>query len=532
VEVVEGPGSWLYGDGAVGGIVNIVRDEWRAGLRPRATVRVGSFEQEGGSLGASWGTSLAALSLEGSGRDVEGWRDRNRERIRSAHAMTSWRPGRASLALDASWLDADREDPGALTREQMDADRTQAENPGDFTNSERLLLNLTLQHGDPARQQWTLAPYARIEEFDQVRTLVSMPMLHPTSGTTVGADLGWRAELGDAGSPLVLSAGYQVEGATLRSRYYAWDGAAKGVLLAHGESERLTQSGFVASRWDVSEMASARLGLRYDAIRIEFEDRQSGSSEGPRTLAALSPLMAISVRRGQTLIYGSWSGAFHAPTLNQLYDRRPFFFFPADPPFNISNAELDPQRSLGFELGARWIDAEGRSASLTLYDLFVRDEIDFDLATFSYANIQRSRHSGALLALRLPLGSRLAVLASGTLSPTVIRGGARDGNQINAVPLGSAYGRLSVLPVSWLTLEPSVRWVAKQYLDKENEHPLGEFATVDVGASVRFWRARANIRVGNLLDREYADTGYIGELSEERLIPAAGRSLTAALTLE
>src|SRR6185369_2239870 len=41
LEVVEGPAAWAYGDGAEGGIVNIVRDERGLGLRPRLTLRAG-----------------------------------------------------------------------------------------------------------------------------------------------------------------------------------------------------------------------------------------------------------------------------------------------------------------------------------------------------------------------------------------------------------------------------------------------------------------------------------------------------------
>jgi vitamin B12 transporter len=162
----------------------------------------------------------------------------------------------------------------------------------------------------------------------------------------------------------------------------------------------------------------------------------------------------------------------------------------------------------------------------------VKDEIDFDLGTFSYANIGKSRHTGVLAATRWPLPSGFALVASGTVSPTTIRGGDLDGNQINAVPKGSAIGRLEWTALPWAGLDAGVRWVAKQFLDKENEHPLGEYAAVDLGASLKVSRARLNLRVLNLLDREYSDTGFIGPFGEERLVPAAGRSVVAALSLE
>jgi len=535
LEVVEGPGSWAYGDGSEGGIVNIVRDESLAGLHSRGTLRMGSFDQRGGSLGASWGDERWGFSGTGIGRDVDGWRDRSREQVRSAHGLTSWRPGeKSSLTLDGSWLMTDREDPGALTPDQIEADRTQAENPGDYIDSNRGLVSLTYVQGDASTQRWTISPYARLEDFEQVRTLIFTPMLHPTNGTTWGADLGWRRSMLAGGRNLQLGAGYQVEGSELRSRYYSWTGT-KGALLAHGEGKRLTNSGYVHAQLALDPRWTLRAGIRGDASRVEFDDQLGTADADPRTLSAWSPFVALSATMGQATFYASGSGAFHAPTLNQLYDRRPFAtgFPPPAPAFiTISNPDLDPQRSNGYELGARWDGASGEALSLTFYDVFVEDEIDFDLTTFSYNNLDKSRHTGLLAAAQCAFPGHFTALASGTVSPTTLREGPLDGNQINAVPKGSATGRLQWSGPSWIGLDAGVRWVAKQFLDKENLHPLGEYTTLDLGATLFAKRTRVNVRVLNLLDREYSDTGFIGALGEERLVPAAGRSVVVALTYQ
>jgi outer membrane receptor protein involved in Fe transport len=535
LEVVEGPGSWAWGDGAEGGIVNIVRDEAVAGLHPRATFRGGSFDQKGGGAGVTWGDERWTVAASGMGRDVDGWRDNSRERARSGHALTGWRPAeRTSLTLDGSWLSTDRQDPGALTPDQIAVDRTQAENPGDHLNSERELVGLTMVHGDATTQRWTLAPYARFEDFEQVRTLF-VPLLHPTNGSTWGTDLGWRGAIPVAGRTLQLGAGYEIESAALRTRYYDWNGTTQGALLARGEAKRLTQAGYVHAQLPLGDRLTAHAGLRGDAARVEFHDKLAGGDEGPRTLSALSPFGALTASLGRTTLYVSGSGGFHAPTLNQLYDRRPIPTG-APPPFpafiTISNGDLEPQRSAGYEVGARWDGAAGQAGTITFYDVFVNDEIDFDLGSFQYANIGKSRHTGVTAGTRWPLPQHFAVIANGTVSPTTIRSGDLDGNQINAVPKGSAIGRLEWSGLSWLDFDAGVRWVATQFLDKENQHPLGEYATVDLGASFHVRRARLDVRVLNLLDREYSDTGFIGPFGEERLIPAAGRSVVAALSLE
>jgi vitamin B12 transporter len=544
VEVVEGPGGWLYGDGAEGGIVNIVRDEPRLGFAPRGTLRFGSFEQRGGSLGTRWGAGPWSASLGGGGREVDGWRDNSREWVRSAHTLASWRSGdgRTTASLDGSWLKTRREDPGALTPDQLVAppndpqaeNRTQAENPGDYLASHRGSASLEVRRGDPLHGEWTAAAHGRLEDFRQVRTLVFQPLYHPSSGSTWGAHLGWRAVPSIAGWPIRIAARYEVERSNLITRYYDPSGPGPGTLVAHANAWRTTQSGTVSAAFDPLPPLTARAGVRFDAIRLVSHEQISGGGDR-RSLSAPSPFLALSARSGPGTAWVSVSGGFHAPTLNQLYDQRPFPTGapPPFPPFiTISNPDLEPQRAVDYEVGGRWDAPSGAAASLTFYEIFVRDEIDFDLGTFSYANIGKSRHAGFLAAARAPLGRGVALTVTGALAPTTISGGQLDGNQINAVPIGSAAGRLEWTPRDWASLEAGARWVARQYLDKENEHPLADFGTIELGGVLRRGPARLSVRVANLLDREYADTGFIGALGEERLVPAAGRQVTVALGVE
>ena len=537
VEVIGGPGAWLYGDGAEGGIVNVVRAPPAPGLVPSARVRGGSFGQFGGEAALSLGDPTKSLSLDGRGERTDGWRDRSLEQLSGGGAHARWAAGKAHVLVDASMLKADRQDPGALTPEEMAADRTQAENPGDFTNTERGRGGLNFTYGDVATTQWRLAPYYREERLDQVRTIFFQAPFHHSTGRTMGAEAAWLGNTSIADRPLQLNLGWQGESGTLDTQYQDWDGVNVGATLSEGRGTRATQSAFAAARMDWTPALTVRAGLRGDWLNVHYDDHLGGASQAERTLTAASPFVALSARSaGGFSGYASYGGAFHAPTLNQLYDPRPFIvgYTPLGAPIviNISNGTLDPQRGDNFELGARWDEPGGRSLSLTLYDMRVRDEIDFDNANFQYSNIGESLHRGVLASLRLPVASVLAVTLSGAATPTTIRGGDLDGNQINAVPEASAYARADYAAAKWLSFDAGLRWVGRQYLDKENQHPLGEYSTVDLGASARYGHVRAALRVGNLLDRKFADTGFIGAFGEERLVPAAGRGASLALSVE
>jgi outer membrane receptor protein involved in Fe transport len=95
-----------------------------------------------------------------------------------------------------------------------------------------------------------------------------------------------------------------------------------------------------------------------------------------------------------------------------------------------------------------------------------------------------------------------------------------------------AYGKLTWAPVANASLDAGVRWVGRQWLDKENDHPIGDFTTVELGGSMRWQHLRASVRVANLLDRRFVETGFIGVSGEERLWPGAGPRATVALKFE
>ena len=538
VEVVGGPGAWLYGDGAEGGIVNVIRARAPEGLSPHARLTTGSFGNVGGDGGVGFGAAGAQLDLSGGGRQVDGWRDRSRERLAAGGAHGRWEPWtRTTVTVDASMLDTRREDPGALTPEQMAADRGAAENPGDFTDTRRIVSTLGFVHGDPDDQQWRITPYYREEQVDQVRTIAFQAPLHHSTGRSYGAEVGWLGMFAPAGHALQLDAGWQGESGILDTQYQDWDGSQAGAMLADGRGARATQSAFGGARLELSHVLTLRGGVRGDWLDVRYDDHLGTGSQTQRTLSAMSPFAALSARgAGGVSGYLSYGGAFHAPTLRQLFDPRPFVvgFDPLTGPvvITISNGLIDPQRSENLELGLRVDTPDGRALSLTLYDMRVRDEIDFDNANFRYANLGESLHRGALATVITPLVAGWDLRLDGAITPTTIRGGDLDGNQINGVPQGQGAARLGWSPAKTLGFDATARWVGRQWLDEANQHPLGDYAVLDLGASAAVSRVRVALRIGNLFDRRFADTGYIGALGEERLVPAAGRNASVTLRYE
>ncbi len=543
VEVVQGPGAWVYGDGSEGGIVNIVRPVPTGRLRRAATLRAGSFGLRtlgasgsggGGAGGADGSGDARSWALRGSSREVDGWRFHSRERVYSAggEVSTGTPRGDREAGVTVDFLDADRQDPGTLTADKLAENREQSETPRDFRHTRAGIAAAHVQSAPGPAPAWRLSAHLRGEDGDELRTLFFQPLAHHTRSWSGGGQAEWRTDAVIAGRSVGFQASAQADQSRLNSKYAAFDpDQAGGPQLASGTSWRTTYATSAGARVSLSEHTLARLNVRADLARLHTRDEFADTTSRLRTLSAVSPMLGVSHTIGAGTLYASASTAFRVPALYQLYDRRPIFVAPGVS-VSLSNGELDPQRSSNVEAGGRWAGADGRSAMLSAYSMWVRDEIDFDLATLSYANISRSWHRGIESAVTWPLPGRLTARGAGAWMPTTFRGGDHDGRQINGVPLSA--GRLGLAWAAFpaATADIGMRVVSRQWLDRDMEVRLPGFAVWDLGFEARHRGARVAARLSNVFDSRFNDTGYIGAFGESRFSPAAPRGVTVSLGIE
>src|SRR5262245_22034693 len=234
LEVIEGPGAWLYGDGADGGLINIVRMPDERGRRLRFNARGGSDGLRGGTLSFAGPNGI----LRAGGRDADGWRDNGAEQIRNAGGSFTVPAGTAMrIDLDAGWLDSDRRDPGTLTRDQLDADPSQSETTTDYLHARRWIGGVRAIRSTADDREVSLGGSVRVDDNDQVRTILA-PLFHPSHGVAYSGDLLVRHPI-ETRYGIALTAGAQAERATLDSRYHLGLDE-NGALLAEDRAHRTT----------------------------------------------------------------------------------------------------------------------------------------------------------------------------------------------------------------------------------------------------------------------------------------------------
>ncbi|HRC84097.1 MAG TPA: TonB-dependent receptor [Thermoanaerobaculia bacterium] len=254
--------------------------------------------------------------------------------------------------------------------------------------------------------------------------------------------------------------------------------------------------------WAVFTEVSGRYeGLDYSLGARRDDNDAYGAETSLRGGVGYEVVRGLRLRAG----YGE---AFRPPTLGEL-------FFPG-----FGNPSLEPERGRNLELAAAW-KRGAFSAELVGYELRQRDLIDFDPATFTFANITRARSRGAELSLAwrgawLDLTAAGAYLEAENLDTraALLRRPRRSASL-------QATAKLSPLRVTGF-----LRYVGP----RPDVDPVS-FATVNNGGCVRFdlaikWQLLPYLapyaRVENLGDRSYQEAlGF----------PSAGRTFALGASL-
>jgi outer membrane receptor protein involved in Fe transport len=269
---------------------------------------------------------------------------------------------------------------------------------------------------------------------------------------------------------------------------------------------------FVTGAWTLGQRYHLSAGVRHDQVRDDLTSTSTGGLRRQQTSSAWSPRLGLNVHLGPAAsplsLFFQLSRAFKAPTLDQMFDPRPY---PdgAGGTFTISNTDLRPQRARNVEAGlAR--STSSRDWSLVGYQMQVRDEIDFDPRTFSYRNLGSSLHRGVEASLGLAKQARVSPRL--TYAWTRVADRATPDLQLKNIPEHTAQLRLHARLTATTHADLVYRWRGSLTLDDEGTFRSPSFSRVDLRIAHEMRRApglRFAADVLNVLDTRYNELGYV-----------------------
>jgi vitamin B12 transporter len=230
-------------------------------------------------------------------------------------------------------------------------------------------------------------------------------------------------------------------------------------------------------------------------------------------------------------LYASVARAFKAPTLKHLYDSAPIFNPMSGTYIDISNMDLEPMVGTNSEVGVKLTEIADLDISLSYFYYRIRNEIDFDNATYSYRNIGRSRHSGIELSMKRSFLTDFHAGADLSYNSSVFSDGAFLGNQLNGVPTVNYRLRAAWQYSTGGTIAIRTEGIAREYINQENTIRLPDWTVLSLDASYSVRTVSIHAAIDNLLDKKYNVSGYFDPMIfESRYYPAAIRTITLSIS--
>ena len=566
IEFLRGGASSLYGDSAIGGVVNVVT----SGEHTPST-QISSVGGNFGSLGAQARTNGLWNGREyvvfGSGECNTGFRehaDWAAENIGGSLTLLQTPDGSLSLSTTHHFQQFD--EPGPLTGTELDKSRSQSSPflKFDHTTDQAHRGAITGNYNLHETVKFSGTVSGEIRDSDAVRTLQLSPEFADTKNRLLTASrltsslqltidqLGLpfenRLSLGiDAGLHLLSSEYYQFLLGGLAD-YSKMDSVNRGDLDDKGDSTRRSVAGFL--QYEIVPIQRLRLilGVRADILRDQFTPKSPSEGEEQSTAhSELSPKAGANFRylkseRHIGNLYANASRSFKAPTLDQLYDQRSIIFqVPPNPPFKVllSSGDLNPQFGTSIELGGyhravlspNFLYGE---FSLAAYTMDMKDELDFDLQQLKYVNIGKSRHQGIETGLRITMKSNLNLFLNYTHQSAKSRIGEYAGKFLKAIPRDVIYGGVSAAHKSGVGGSIVIKSSNRIFIDDANTMALPNFNTVDARLKYQVGLVSATFDVFNIFDQSYSTTGYPDASGSGQVYfyPAAGRQVRLSLNLQ
>lgn len=397
IEVVRGPMSALYGSEAVGGVINIITrkggQQWHGGASVRG-------ELGEGPAGDGHQMSASASGPLGERFDLAlGVEDRRRAPTpRPENKATSDIEGqdRQSGNLRLGFT------PGEGQRLQLDMLRSEETRRRHEQNTRLPARPYYLDTYDLQRRQdaltwqadWSLLrSELRYSEAEFEVNNKRSNNIAPTRPQRL-EDRVWDGNLafalGDSHS-LTL-------GAERREEFLENAG------LTGGSDSALHKALYVQDEIALADDWALTLGTRLDHHAI------FGSESSPRAYLVWRASPELTIKGG----YGE---AFRAPTLKQI---SPNYVGAEGPHTFLGNADIQPETSRSWEIGADWRD-EQSAYTATLFRSEIKDLIYYNLlrrvgprSIYQYDNISEARIDGLEVALRRALGGGFSLASSMT----------------------------------------------------------------------------------------------------------------------
>ncbi|MEA2094624.1 MAG: TonB-dependent receptor [Pseudomonadota bacterium] len=524
IEIIRNGGGVLYGDGAVGGTINIItRQPGKSGTTGLIKAGAGNLDTKQIDAQVNHGEGPFSMFLGVHGIKSDGYRNNNDITQRSLQSDMRYTRDDNEAFLKFFWDKQDLDLPGVRRvdpntgLDQLRRDRKGTNTPNDYADQHGYGTSAGLTHfwenGSEAIIDFGYRKKKQKAFFDDYdfggafanyldsdletwsftpRLIIQHSLFGAGTQTTTGVDY------------------YHSKYDSDRSL----NPDTRKQPIHRLDIKQKTGSAYLDTTLNPRTDLHINLGGRLEWVKVEADDKVDTNAPGG-SFASQAPgyeqtdwvhMLEAGVEQQitpETAVYIKAARSARVATVDELFELDPVTFLQVF-------SQLDPQTGKGVDVGIRY-DPGTLSGRLNTYYMRLDDEIHFDPVTFSNVNLDPTKRYGVELSGRIVLLERLDLQASYTYMRAEFRDGPFDGNDIPLVPRNSGSVMATWRQSAATDFTAAVNFVGKKYFDNDQANDFGKkipsYETVDLQVSHLFRGFRFSAKVNNVFDKKFYDYG-------------------------
>jgi len=523
IEVVRGANSVLYGDAAIGGVINIITKKGKGEPKFDASVLAGSYGLNDERAGVTGSTDKWTYALTGENNFNFGYRERSKFSSQQGGLNVGYDASESlNISSSVSFNKIDYQMPGALTKDQMAQNRQQYQQgvpaygmvatPDDdssekYTNAsfsiKSLLgslgeIDINFLYGNKYIQtnmtSWNMFANTNMDTYSITPKYILVKEVFGFNNKLIlGVDYynqPYQKDFFDSRERTTETSTANLTRDSLG--YYARDefSLLKTLILSAGY--RAEQAGIKASNTDMLHPVN------------DFTDRE-------QTYNADSYEVGLTWLVGQkSKVFAKYGTVYRIPFLDEVASYNGFGG-------TLFNNNLKQEKGVSMEVGTQFYPLDNLKIGMTLFRIDMEDELSW-FATGTYTgynkNQDNTRHDGVEASLSYLWEKRARLYGNFTYHLATYEDGLYNKKELSLVPNRMANAGVEIYLPYDLTLRPEVRYVGDAFLSQDFNNiaeKLDSYTLLNLYLSYKPSFGKVSITaffgVENLADVKYSSFG-------------------------
>jgi iron complex outermembrane receptor protein len=543
IEIVRGPGSVLYGDAAIGGVINIITKKGKGKPVFNASILAGSYGLHNERVGVTGATGKWTYAVTGENNYISGYRDRSKYSAQGGGFNVGYAAhDLLNVTLGVSFNRVDYQLPGALTKEQIDQDRRQYQ-PGcsDDDGSDKYAnVNLGVKSSWGSLGQFEINFLYGKKDLQSNMASWSAPWFPYAFSDTYADTYGI--------TPRYILAkeifGFQnkvIAGMDHYNESYKKDIFSDREKSSQSGTADLTRKSlgyYIRDEFSILKNLILSAGYRYERTEISGSNTDFSNS-GDSFADTKNTYDANAYETGLTWLVGKKSKVF---TKYSTVYRIPFLdemaYFNGGGGGFLTN--LNEEKGISMEAGTEFYPLDHLKIGLTVFRIDMEDEIDY-VGTFPTGynqNTGKTRHDGVEAFLSYLWPKYFKVFGNYTYHKATFEDGVNNKKEMSLVPQHMANAGVEIYLPYNIALRPEIQYASDAYLSGDFDNKAEKLEDHTLLNCYAFYKPTfgklvltAFLGVDNIADVKYfsfgSDWGY-----GSSYYPMPGRTFKTGISFE